>query len=268
MTADVDQLKEQARAVWSLGDYSGIAGLTWPAAEATVAACAVSAGQAVLDVGAGTGNAAVAAARAGARVVASDLTPALVEKGRARTAAEGLDVEWHVADAEALPFTDASFDCVVSVFGAMFAPRPDVVARELFRVVRPGGTVGMTAWTSEGYQGLSFAISARYLPPEAGVHRALEWGREDFVRERFGPLAESLRFERGTARWSWRSAEEMSDFFARHAGPEIAMRQALEPELHAAMAAEKRALAEEHNRATDGSVLLEPEYLIAVARRP
>jgi ribosomal protein L17 len=138
--------------MWSEGNYPAIAEVLMPVARALVDACAISAGQEVLDVAAGTGNVAVVAAEEGASVVASDLTPTLIDLGRARSAEAGLDIEWVEADAEALPFEDARFDCVTSTFGAMFAPRPEVVARELFRVVRPGNTVGMANWTPEGFQ--------------------------------------------------------------------------------------------------------------------
>src|ERR687893_3126661 len=134
-----------------MGEYGGLSQVLRPAAYALCDACAVSAGQEVLDVAAGDGNFAVACAREGASVVASDLAPGMVEQGRARTEADGYDIEWVVADVEDLPFEDARFDCVGSVFGAMIAPRPRVAAEELFRVVRPGNTVGMTAWTQNGF---------------------------------------------------------------------------------------------------------------------
>src|SRR5919205_3183820 len=150
--AAVDQMKQRSAEVWGLGDYSRIADLILPVSRALVDACAISAGQEILDVAAGTGNLTVVAGEEGASVVASDFAPAQVELGKARTAAEGLDVEWVVADAEELPFEDDRFDCVASVFGAMFAPKPERVARELFRVVKPGGTVGLAVWGPYGVQ--------------------------------------------------------------------------------------------------------------------
>ena len=151
--ADLDGLKERAREVWGLGDYHQVAQLTLPAARALVDACAISAGQEVLDVAAGDGNLALLAAEEGASVVASDISPGQVERGRARTAAEGVDVEWVEADVEELPFEDGRFDCCASVFGAMFAPRPEVAAAEMFRVVRPGGTVGLARSTDREVRG-------------------------------------------------------------------------------------------------------------------
>lgn len=264
---DLAAMKEQTRAVWSAGDYAKLAEFTEQAAGALVDACAISAGQEVLDVAAGTGNVAVLAAREGARVVASDLTPALVERGRARTSAEGLDVEWEVADAEELPFADESFDCVTSCFGAMFAPRPELVARELFRVVRPGGTVGLASWTPDGYQGRSFALSATYLPRPEGVPAPTAWGDEDTVRARLEGLAASIAFERRSVRFAFPSPKAMEAFFAEYAGPVIMARRALPPDRHAAMVEEARRLRDLYNPATDGSVRIDSEYLLVVARR-
>ena len=196
---DYAALKEGTKTLWSLGDYSHIEQLTLPASRALVDACAVSAGQEVLDVAAGTGNLALLAAAEGASVVASDLTPKLMERGRERAAAEGVDIEWVEADAEELPFEDARFDCTASVFGAMFAPRPERAARELFRVTRPGNTVGMANWTPEGFAGRMFGLFNEYLPRPEGVPAPTDWGREDVVRERFESLAGSIEVERGLA---------------------------------------------------------------------
>jgi SAM-dependent methyltransferase len=173
---DVEQLKRAASADWGKGDYSGLSAILRPAAQALCDACAVSAGQEVLDVAAGDGNFALACAFEGASVVASDLSPGMVERGKARSEAEGYDVEWVEADAEDLPFDNDRFECVGSVFGAVMAPRPEVVAGELFRVVRPGNTVGLVAW----------ADGATHQP----------WGNEDVVRERFGPYANTIEIER------------------------------------------------------------------------
>ncbi|MGI8441218.1 MAG: class I SAM-dependent methyltransferase [Thermoleophilaceae bacterium] len=227
----------------------------------------MSAGQEVLDVAAGNGNVAVLAAEEGAAVVASDLTPAMVELGRARTAAEGLDVEWVEADAEALPFDDGSFDCVTSCFGAMFAPRPEVVASELFRVVRPGNTVGMANWTPEGFFGRSSAVARRYQPLPAGVPAPILWGDEDTVRARFEGLAGRVAFERRTLPFASGSAEELWDFFTSHAGPQVVARETMDAEDYAELTRESLAIVREHNMATDGSLLIELEYLLVVARR-
>src|SRR5690349_2959931 len=164
-TPDYSQMKDQARHLWSLGDYPKIAEMLLGASRSLVDACAISAGQEVLDVAAGNGDLAVLAGEEGADVVASDLSPAQVELGRARTEAEGLDVEWVVGDVEELPFEDGRFDCAASVFGAMFAPRPELAASEMFRVVKPGGTVGLAVWGPYGAQGEAFTCLAKYTPP-------------------------------------------------------------------------------------------------------
>src|ERR671918_3240647 len=156
---DVEAIKQRQAFIWGQGDYTMLSRQLAPAAEALADACAVSAGQEVLDVGAGDGNFAVACAREGASVVASDISPGMVARGRARSEAEGYGIEWVEADTEALPFEDARFDCAGSVFGAFLAPRPEVASRELLRVVRPGGTMGMTAWTPEGVMAEMFAIT-------------------------------------------------------------------------------------------------------------
>src|ERR687892_766190 len=163
---DVEAIKQRQAFIWAQGDYTMLSRQLAPAAQALADACAVSAGQEVLDVGAGDGNFALACAREGASVVACDISPRMVERGRARSEREGYDVEWVEGDAEALPFEDARFDCVGSVFGAFIAPRPEVAARELFRVVRPGGTVGLTAWVPDGFMAELAGIGRRFAPPE------------------------------------------------------------------------------------------------------
>jgi ubiquinone/menaquinone biosynthesis C-methylase UbiE len=265
--AAVDQLKERSAAAWALGDYARIAELILPVSRALVDACAISAGQEVLDVAAGNGNLTVVAGEEGASVVASDFAPAQVELGRARTKAEGLDVEWVVADAEELPFEDDRFDCVASVFGAMFAPRPDRVARELFRVVKGGGTVGMANWGPYGSQGEMFEMMSRYGPqlPE-GVPNPREWGVEEVVRERLGPYASSLQIERVTTRFQFDSFEHAMQTFGS-AGPSVAQREQMSQETLQQLGAEAFELVQRHNRATDGTILLEPEYLQVVARK-
>jgi SAM-dependent methyltransferase len=266
MTPDYADLKERTRRAWSLGDYTPLAELLAPAAAALVDGCAVSAGQEVLDVAAGTGNAAIAAAREGAAVVASDLTPALIEKGRARAAEEGVEVEWVEADVEELPFEDGRFDCSLSVFGAMFAPRPERAAAELFRVVRPGGTVGMANWTPDSFPARNFAAMAAYVPAPEGIPPASEWGSEPVVEARLAGLAGSLELGRRTLRWEFSSPEAAAALFAENAGPHVALAQAL-GERYADFQSDWLALLDELNTASDGSVALDCEYLLVVARK-
>jgi len=237
-----------------------------PASQALVEACAVSAGQEVLDVAAGTGNFALLAASEGASVVAADLTPTLIERGRERAAAEGVEIEWHEADAEELPFEDDRFDCTASVFGAMFAPRPEQAARELFRVTRPGNTVGMANWMPDGFMGRMFAIFTELIPPPEGVQPPVLWGVEDIVRERFDGLAGSLELERRAAPLEFDSVDALIAHM-ENAGPQVGARQALGPERYDDALRRLREIVPEFNQADGEAVSIQAEYLLVVARR-
>ena len=264
---DYAQLKENARQLWGMGEYDKIARIILPASRALVDACAISAGQEVLDVAAGNGNLALIAAEEGADVVACDISDGQVELGRARTAAEGVDVEWHVADAEDLPFDDDRFDCAASVFGAMFAPRPEVAAREMFRVVKPGGTIGLAVWGSYGMQGELFDLFGRYGPPSPeGVPMPREWGDEAIAEARLGALASSLRMERRTMRWEFESFDQQWDTYMS-AGPGAAARKAMPQEMLDEAREGARAIVDRYNQADDGRVVVDPEYLEIVARK-
>jgi SAM-dependent methyltransferase len=263
---DAEQAKAQARTIWSGGDYPELARVLQPAAVALADACAVSAGQEVLDVAAGDGNFAFACASEGASVVASDIAPGMVEKGRARAEAEGYDVEWVEADAEDLPFEDDRFECVGSVFGAMIAPRPEVVARELFRVTRPGNTVGMTAWTPGSAATQMFGVGRRYAPGPPPEHLPDHWGDEDNVRRWFDGLANALEMERRTLEWTAGSPEEWVSFMERSGPPQVAARSAMPPETYASMRSDMLELAREW-AGGDGPLRVDVEYLLIVARR-
>ena len=226
----------------------------------------MSAGQEVLDVAAGTGNFALLAAAEGASVVASDLTAHLIERGRQRTAEAAVQIEWVEADAEELPFGDERFDCTASVFGAMFGPRPRVVAEELFRVTRPGNTVGMANWTPEGFNGRVFQMMGEFVPRPEGVPAPVEWGSEDAVRERFDGLAGTLEVERRYAPLEFESVDALIAF-VENAGPQVAAKQALGPEIYDETRRRFREITDEFNQANDGSVRIESEYLLVVARR-
>lgn len=262
---DVEQLKRAASANWGKGDYSGLSEILRPAARALCDACAVSAGQEVLDVAAGDGNFALACAFEGASVVASDLSPGMVERGRARSEAEGYDVEWVEADAEDLPFEDDRFECVGSVFGAVMAPRPEVVASELFRVVRPGNTVGLVAWVPDGVSHELFSIGRRYAPPsDAPTHE--QWGNEDVVRERFGPYANTIEIERRSLPFAADSPEQFVADMERQAPMQVAAREALPPDTYAQMRQDFLDLATRW-AGGDGPFSVDANYIVVVARK-
>ncbi len=195
-TAD-RELKAATRAVWALGDYHRFAtDLVWELGATLVQACGIAAGQRVLDVAAGSGNAALRAAGNGARVVAADLTPENFAAGRREAQALDVSVDWVEADAEALPFADAEFDAVISSVGAMWAPDHRAVADEMLRVCRPGGTIGMVNFTPEGLLTDFLAVFAPYAPPPPGALPPALWGSEQHVRELFGARVESLAMTR------------------------------------------------------------------------
>lgn len=266
---DAQPVKDIQKLMWSLGDYRELARQFEPAAAALVEACGVGPGMEVLEVAAGTGNVAVAAARRGARVVASDLTPRMVELGRERSAAEGLDIEWVEADAEDLPFDDGRFDVAASTFGAMFAPRPQVAAAELFRVVSSGGVVGLANWTPQGFLGRQIDIASGYAPaPPGAIPAPLAWGEPEVVRERLADLAASVELQPRMAPIRFDSKQAAREFQERYNGPLIALRNMLPPERYGALRTELDKLADQFNRATDGTVAIDAEYLLVVARKP
>lgn len=263
---NTDEAIEQARRIWSSGEYAGLSERLRPAAQALADACAVGAGQEVLDVAAGDGNFALICAAEGCAVVASDLAPGMVEQGRARAEVEGYDIEWVEADAEQLPFGDDRFECVGSVFGAMIAPHPEVVAHELFRVVRPGNTVGMTAWTPDSAAVEMFEIGRRYAPGGPPDHTPDRWGDEDNVRRWFGDLANSIEMERRAITWAGDSPEAFVSMMERSAPPQAAAKAAMPPEAYAQMRSEMVELARRW-AGGDGPFAIDNEYLLIVARR-
>jgi SAM-dependent methyltransferase len=270
MTDAVAQIKDAARATWAKGDFDHVWEVTGLASmgEDLVAHADIGPGTTVLDVGAGSGSASLPAARAGGKVVASDLTPELLEKGRGRAEAEGLEIDWVEADAEALPFEDGSFERVLSAIGAMFAPRHDVTAAELARVCAPGGTVAMTNWTPEGGIGQFFAIIGKHMPPPPPQASPPPlWGNEDHVRELFEPLGLAVEFDRGEVAFQAESITAYMDMMEANFGPLVTAREVL-GDGWAAVRADVIELDERLNRATDGSMDVAGEYLTVVARKP
>ena len=251
-----------------MGEYSGLSQMLRPAAYALCDACAVSAGQEVLDVAAGDGNFAVACAEEGASVVASDLAPGMVEQGRARTEAEGCDIEWVEADVEDLPFEDARFDCVGSVFGAMIAPRPRVVAEEMFRVVRPGNTVGMTVWMPEGPTYEMFQVTRSYSDDAAATCRGSRSGRaRRWCASASTGSPTRSRWSGARCPWPADSPEAFVADMERHAPMQAAAKANMPADDYARLREELVELAQAAGRAGTGRSTFDAPYILIVARK-
>ena len=272
-TGDGDrEVKATARQAWALGDYHRFAKATvWGLGPILVEACGIGPGQRVLDVAAGTGNTAIRAAAAGADVVASDLTPENFDAGRREAAAQGVELEWVEADAEALPFADAAFDVVTSSFGAIFAPNHQTVADQMLRVCRPGGTLGILAFTPEGLISDFFGALAPYAPPPPpGALPPPLWGSEQHVRELFGARLDSLETTRGEYVERADSPRDYCELFKHTFGPVVAIYRSLanQPDRLAALDRDFLEFATRSNRgAPDGQAEYHYEYLLVVARK-
>ncbi|MFJ2030673.1 class I SAM-dependent methyltransferase [Streptosporangium sp. NPDC087985] len=264
-------LKAKHRGMWALGDYPAVAAEIIPNLGAIlVEACGVGRGDRVLDVAAGSGNAAIPAALAGASVVASDLTPELLEAGRALAAQRGAEVEWRQADAEALPYADGEFDTVLSCIGVMFSPNHQAGANELIRVCRPGGTIGLLNWTPEGFIGQMLAAMKPYAsPPPPGAQPPPLWGSEGHVRALLGDAVTDVIARRQTVtidRFAYPSA--FLDYFKANYGPTIAVYRGIagDPDRVSALDHALTELARGHLQGEEKAVM-EWEYLLLTARK-
>jgi len=271
-TVDADRaLKARHRAMWAMGDYPCVAAEIIPHLGATlVEACGAKDGARVLDVAAGSGNAAIAAAMAGATVVACDLTPELLAAGREQAARLGVTLEWREADAEALPFADKEFDVVISCVGVMFAPHHQLCADELLRVCRPGGTLGLISWTPEGFVGQMFATMRPYSPPPPpGAQPPPLWGSEDHLLGLLGDRVEALTTCRKAVTVDrFATPEEFRDYFKERYGPTVAAYRAIGDDAArvASLDFDLAELARRHGLG-NGTTVMEWEYLLATAHK-
>ena len=265
----LEALKQAHRMTWASGDYPRIAELVTDVGERVVQSAGVRAGSDVLDVAAGDGNAAIPAALAGARVIASDLTPELFVAGRRRAAEAGVAIEWIAADAEELPFEDASFDSVLSSLGIQFAPRHEIVASELVRVCRPGGTIALGNWAADGYIGRFWATMGPYLPkPPAYASPPPRWGHVEHVERLFAGHPVELSFEHAAVCFEAESPAAFVDMFAELYGPLLQARRALSATgSWSALREDLIALSADANVAGDGGFRAASEYLVIVAHK-
>jgi len=264
---DFNAIKQHQQATWASGDFAIIGTTLQIVGELLAEAVDVRAGEHVLDVAAGNGNASLAAARRFAHVISTDYVPHLLEKGEARAKAEGLEVQFQVADAEALPFEDGSFDVVLSTFGAMFTPEHSKAARELMRVVCRGGRIGMANWTPEGFLGELFGVIAAQVPPPPGTQSPMLWGSEPRIVELFGPEAADIHCVRRDFNFRYRSSAHWVEVFRNFYGPTHRAYAALDPSRQAQLTEDITALLERLNVGGPNSLVVPGEYLEVVITR-
>jgi SAM-dependent methyltransferase len=264
---DFEAIKSRQRDVWAAGDFGMIAWNTAFVGEVLCEEVDLRAGQRVLDVACGSGNVALSAGRRFCEAVGVDFVPALVERARERAAAERLPTTFEVGDAESLPFGDASFDVVLSIFGSMFAPDQEKAAAELMRVCRPGGRIGLANWTPEGMWGQLFRVHGQYLPPPPGVRPPPIWGTEARIGELLGGAVRDLRVRKRKAVFRSKSARAWFEFFKTYFGPMITVLGSLDGDRRERFTADILAELERVNRADDGTLVAEAEYLEVIAVR-
>lgn len=268
MTSELESLKSKLRATWTAGDFAEIAKAIQGGAEEFVKRLDIQRGTIVLDVACGNGNTAIPAAKAGAEVTGLDIAPYLIEQAIERAEREKVRAEFDVGDAEDLPYEPASFDLVMTMFGAMFAPRPDVVAAELKRVCRPGGVIAMANWTPQGFIGQMFKITGKHVAPPAGMSSPILWGDEQTVSERFADGISNLQMTRRKIDFDFSiSPEDVVEHFRMYYGPTQKAFGALDGAGQAALRKDLEDLWSGYNTATDGSTKVVGEYLEVIATR-
>lgn len=265
---DFAAIKQRQQATWASGDFAVIGTTLQIVGESLAESVDIRAGEGVLDVAAGNGNATLAAARRFAQVTSTDYVPALLERGRTRAQAEGLDVEFRVADAEDLPFDDASFDVVVSTFGVMFAPQQQRAAHEMLRVVRSGGRIGLANWTPEGFLGDLFKVIGRHVTPPAGLDSPMLWGMQPRIETLFGAQATDVRVQRKEFMFRYRSPEHWIQVFRDFYGPTHKAFAALDAEAQRRLTEDLIETLQHRNIAGRDSLVVPGEYLeVVVVKR-
>jgi ubiquinone/menaquinone biosynthesis C-methylase UbiE len=265
---DLAAVKARQQTTWASGDYAVVGATLQIVGETLCEALDLRAGQKVLDVAAGNGNVTLAAARRWCDVTSTDYVPALLDRGRTRSAAEGWVIYFKEAEAEALPFKDGSFDAVVSTFGVMFTANQDKAAAEMLRVCKPGGKIGMANWTPDGFIGQVFKTVGKHMPPPAGVRSPALWGTRARLDELFGAHASAIEAPPRNFFFRYRSAQHWIDVFRSYYGPVLKTLAALTPEGQAALLADVTALIGRFNTAKDGTMVVPGEYLeIVIVKR-
>ena len=265
---EMDALKAKLKSMWMAGDFGQVARIIEAAAEEFIDRLALKPGTRVLDVACGSGNLAIPAARAGAIVTGVDIAPNLLEQARARAAAEGLTIQFDEGDAESLPYPDGAFDVVITMFGAMFAPRPDLVSSELVRVTAPGGTIAMANWTPAGFIGQMFKTTGKHVPPPPSMPSPIKWGDEETVRERLRAGIADLKLTSRMCSFKYPFAPaEVVEFFRLYYGPTQRAFDSLDADKQVVLRSDLENLWAENNRAADGSTDVDGEYLEVVAIR-
>jgi SAM-dependent methyltransferase len=268
VTPELESLKARHKTTWMAGDYGLIAKSTESGAEEFITRLALKPGTRLLDVACGNGNVAIVAARVGAAATGVDIAPNLLEEGRERAKAEGLTIQFDEGDAEQLPYPDAAFDVVASMFGAMFAPRPGLVAAELVRVCQSGGRIAMANWTPAGFAGQILKTVGEHAPPPPGVPPPVQWGDEDTVRERLRDGVADLQMAKRICPIKYPlPPSEVVEFFRKYFGPVNRVFAALDEDGQVSLRHDLEQLWSAHNRAKDNSTRIEAEYLEVIARR-
>ena len=263
-SVNLTELKAKQQSVWGSGDYALIGARLQIVGEQLADACVPAAGSRILDVAAGNGNATLAFARRFCEVTSTDYVPALLERGKSRAEADGLEVTYQTEDAEALSFADGTFDGVVSTFGVMFTPDQAAAAREMQRVCRSGGTIGMANWTPDSFVGGMFRVASEHAPPPAGAPKPGVWGTEPWIRDQFGNAARDIAIEKKAYIFYQRTPQAFIDYFRAFYGPTRRAFERLDEQGQAALNDDMLVLIDAHNLATDGTMRVPGEYLQVV----